>query len=44
MRIKQKRDSKRAIVAVARKILGRLRKCLKEGVEWKDLCTVSEAA
>lgn len=36
-RVAHTRDSKRAIVAVARKMLGRLRHCLKHGVEWKDL-------
>jgi transposase len=43
-RVMRNRDSKRAIVAVARKMIGRLRKCLGQGVEWKDLCSVSEAA
>jgi transposase len=37
VRVAQRRDSKRAIVAVARKMLGRLRHCLKNGVEWRDL-------
>jgi len=36
-RIKLRREGKRAIVAVARKILIRLRKCLKEGQPWQDL-------
>jgi transposase len=36
-RVAQTRDSKRAIVAVARKLLGRLRHCLRNNVEWKDL-------
>lgn len=36
-KILQTRGSKRAVVAVARKILGRLRKCLKDKVEWKDM-------
>ena len=37
VRVASNRDGKRAIVAVARKVLGRLRKCLKDNVEWKDL-------
>jgi transposase len=32
-----RRGSKRAIVAVARKILGRIRKCLKENVLWLNM-------
>lgn len=36
-RIKSRRESKRAIVAVARKILIRLRKCLKDQVLWQDM-------
>ena len=44
MRIARNRDSKRAIVAVARKMLGRLRHCLKEGVEWQDLKILMEVA
>jgi len=36
-RVSSTRDSKRAIVAVARKMLGRLRHCLKNKVEWKDV-------
>ena len=36
-RIKNRREGKRAIVAVARKILIRLRKCLKGQVLWQDL-------
>lgn len=43
IRIARARDSKRAIVAVARKILGRLRHCLKHGVEWKDLSNITAA-
>lgn len=44
LRVAHKRDSKRAIVAVARKMLGRLRHCLKEGVEWQDLKVLMEVA
>jgi transposase len=44
IRIASTRDSKRAIIAVARKILGRLRHCLKNQVEWKDLKVESECA
>ena len=44
LRVASKRDSKRAIVAVARKMLGRLRKCLKDGVEWEDLCSAVNAS
>lgn len=36
-RVAATRDSKRAIIAVARKMLGRLRHCLKEQVSWQDL-------
>lgn len=36
-RIASTRDSNRAIVAVARKILGRLRHCLGKSVDWCDL-------
>lgn len=36
-RIASTRDSNRAIVAVARKILGRLRHCLGKNIEWCDL-------
>lgn len=43
-RVARTRDSKRAIVAVARKMLGRLRHCLKHGIEWKDLSDIKEAA
>jgi transposase len=43
-RVSRTRDSKRAIVAVARKMTGRIRKCFKEGVLWQDICSVSEAA
>jgi len=35
--IKQRQGGKKAIVAVARKILIRLRRCLKEQVLWQDL-------
>ena len=37
------RDGKRAIVAVARKMLGRLRHCLKEKIKWQDLSIVVPA-
>lgn len=37
LRIARRRDGKRAIVAVARKILGRLRHCLSHGVIWQDM-------
>lgn len=40
IRIKKNREGKRAIVAVARKILGRLRKCLKDNTKWRDLSIV----
>lgn len=43
-RVAHRRDSKRAIVAVARKMLGRLRHCLMRGVEWRDLAGKSKAA
>jgi transposase len=43
-RVAQTRDGKRAIVAVARKLLGRLRYCLKHKVEWKDLAASNVAA
>lgn len=36
-RIKVRREGKKAIVAIARKMLMRLRKCLKEEMLWKDL-------
>ncbi len=35
-RVTSSRGSKRAIVAVARKMLGRLRRCLKDKVSWQD--------
>lgn len=38
-RIAQTRGGKRAIIAVARKILGRLRKCLRDHTYWKSLVT-----
>ena len=44
IRIAQRRDGKRAIVAVARKLLGRLRHCLKNHVEWKECVEVQMAA
>jgi transposase len=44
LRVARRRDSKRAIIAVARKILGRLRHCLKNGVEWKDIVDSAKAA
>lgn len=44
LRVAHTRDSKRAIVAVARKMLGRLRHCLKHGIEWKDLSDTKKAA
>lgn len=36
-RVARTRDSKRAIIAVARKLLGRLRHCLMHKVMWQDL-------
>lgn len=44
VKVARKRDGKRAIVAVARKILGRLRYCLKEKTMWKDMTVVAKAA
>jgi len=35
--IKSRKESKKAIVAVARRLLLRLRKCLKEQKPWEDL-------
>lgn len=44
LRVAHTRDSKRAIVAVARKMLGRLRHCLKHGIEWQDMIDTKKAA
>jgi transposase len=44
LRVARTRDSKRAIVAVARKMLGRLRHCLKHGIEWQDVGYTKKAA
>jgi transposase len=43
-RVAKTRGGKKAIVAVARKMIGRLRKCLIDKVEWKDLRQLAEAA
>lgn len=40
-RIKARREGKRAIVAIARKILIRLRRCFKDNKLWKDLGTMA---
>lgn len=44
VRVAHTRDSKRAIVAVARKMLGRLRHCLKNSIEWKDMDAIEISA
>lgn len=44
LRLAHHRNGKRAIVAVARKILGRLRKCFKDGVEWKEVSPDAKVA
>lgn len=43
-RVAARRDSKRAIVAVSRKILGRLRHCLRNRIHWQDLAHEPESA
>jgi transposase len=44
MRIAKTRGGKRAIVAIARKILGRLRHCLKHQVMWQDMLPAASHA
>jgi len=44
LRVAGARGSKRAIVAVARKILGRLRHCLREKSKWKVATEACKAA